>query len=276
MSDGTTTEGPAAGTLAADPAWKTFDADTQGAFTNKGWNLKSPAEAAREALKSYREVEAHIGIPKDQLIRMPKDATDAAGWKALHDKLGVPSDAKGYDFKDIKFADGKALDAPFVDAVAPALHAAGVAKDRAPEVLKAVVKFMDGAEQNAIAEKTAKLAVERDKIAKDWGSNMESNKFIVKQAVQKLGMSEEVVTAIEGAAGYAATMNAFLKLGQMMGEDKFVQTPPGGTPGVMTASQAEARIKELKGDSAWVSRFNAGGVAENREFEALVRVQVGA
>lgn len=267
-----TTGGPVAGTLAADPAWAQFDTETQGAFKNKGWDTKSPAEAAREALKSYREVESHIGVPKDQILRMPKDAADEAGWKALFGRLGVPADAKGYDFKEVKFADGKDMDATFVDAIAPALLAAGVSKDRAPEVLKAVVKFMDGAEQNSTAEKTAKLATERDKIASSWGPNQEANKFIVKQAVQKLGLTEEIVGALENTAGYANTMQALLKIGQMMGEDKFIQTPPGGPPGVMSREQAEARMKELKGDAQWVNKVNNGDANANREFENLVRL----
>lgn len=272
MTDASTTVAPAAGTLAADPAFAQFDAETQGAFKNKGWDAKSPAEAAREALKSYREAEKHIGIPSDQIVRVPKDATDEAGWKALHTRLGVPVDAKGYDFKDVKFSDGSALDAAFVEAMSPALLSAGVSKDRAPEVVKAVVKFMDNAETNGNAESTAKLAQERDLVAKNWGANMEANKFIVKQAVMKLGLTEDVVGALENTAGYSATMNALLKLGQMIGEDKFVNTPPGGVPGVMTRDQALAKMAENRADMGWVTKLNNGDAVVNREFDALTRI----
>ena len=273
MTDGTTT--PGVGSLAADPAYAQFDAETQGMFKNKGWDAKTPAEAAHEAAKSYREAERYLGVPKDQIVRLPKDAADAAGWKAFHDRIGVPADAKGYDFKDVKFADGTALDANFIEAVAPALQSAGVAKDRAPDVIKAVVKFMDGIEATENAETTAKLAQERDLVAKNWGNNQEANKFIVRQAVLKLGLQESVVDALEKAAGYSGTMNALLKIGQMMGEDKFVQTPPGGTQGVMTRDQAKARLSELKADMGWVTKVNAGDTTANRELDNLAHLLSG-
>jgi hypothetical protein len=207
---------------------------------------------------------------------MPKDAADAAGWKAFHERIGVPADVKGYDFKDVKFADGTALDANFVDAIAPALQAAGVAKDKAPDVIKAVVKFMDGAEATETAETTAKLAQERDKWRTNSGNNLEANQFIVKQAVVKLGLQESVVDALEKTAGYFGTMSALLKIGQMMGEDKFVQTPPGGTPGIMTRDQAAARLSELKADKSWVVKFNDGDTAANREFNNLTTLTASA
>lgn len=272
-TEGTITPGaPAVGTLAADPAFAQFDAETQGMFKNKGWDTKTPTEAAHEAAKSYREAERYLGVPKDQIVRMPKDAADAAGWKVFNERIGVPADAKGYDFKDVKFADGTALDASFIEAIAPALQSAGVSKDRAPEVIKAVVKFMDGAEATENAESTAKLAVERDLVQKNWGNNMEANKFIVRQAVMKLGLTESVVDALEKTAGYSGTMNALLKIGQQMGEDRFVQTPPGGTPGIMTRDQAAARLTELKADSGWVKKFNDGDSHTNREFDNLTRL----
>lgn len=271
MAEGQATA-PVAGTMAADPAFAQFDAETQGAFKNKGWDALSPFEAAKAAATSYREAEKFLGVPKDQIARIPKDAADTEGWKALHTRLGVPADAKGYDFTGVKFKDGSDLDASFIEAVAPALHLAGVAKDRAGDVIKAVVKFMDGAEANDLAESSAKLAQERDLVAKNWGPNVEANKFIVKQAVLKLGLTESVVDALEKTAGYSGTMNALLKLGQMMGEDKFVQTPAGGTPGVMTGEQAKARLAELKGDGAWVNKLNKGDAQANREFDALTRL----
>ncbi len=276
MTEGTTTVAPAVGTLAADPAFAQFDAETQGMFKNKGWDTKTPAEAAREAAKSYHEAEKFLGVPKDQLVRMPKDAADAAGWKAFHERIGVPPDAKGYDFTAVKFADGTALDANFIEAVAPALQLAGVSKDRAPEVIKAVVKFMDGAESTENAETTAKLAVERDLWKKECAGNLDANQFIIKQAVQTLGLTEEIVGGLEKQAGYFPIMKALLKIGQMMGEDKFIASPASGEKGIMTVGQAQARLSELKADTAWVTRFNNGDNKANLEFNHLTTLTANA
>jgi hypothetical protein len=260
---------PAAGSLAADPAFAAWDAETQGAFKNNGWDSKPPAEAAFEAMKSFRETQRHLGIPKDRLLALPKDASDEAGWKTLRSKLGVPDDAKGYSFADIKRADGSAPDTQLLEAVAPALHAAGVPKDRAPEVVSAVVKFLDSADTTAATQKQAALVQERDALAKDWGPNKEANMFIAKQAALKIGMTQAEIDALESAAGYKNTMGVFLKLGQLMGEDKFINSPAGGGAGVMTADQAAARMKDLQADTAWGQKLLAGDAAAMREFNAL-------
>lgn len=271
MTEGTTT--PAPGTLAADPAFAQFPAEIQGAFKNKGWDSKPVTEAALEVMRSYQEAERFLGAPKDKLVRLPKDAADEAGIKEFRTRIGVPDDVKGYDFNAVKFADGTALDPSAIGALAPALHAAGVPKDRAPEIMAAFVKFMDGAEAEETASATAKLVVERDALKANWGANFEANKFIASQAVQKLGWDAETVSGLEKVVGYNKIMDALLKVGQMMGEDKFVADPQGGAnKGVMTVDQAKARLAELKADRTWVTKVNAGDAAANREHNDLVRL----
>ena len=271
MSDtgSTTATGPAAGSLAADPAFLTFDADTQGAFKNHGWDTKTPAEAAAAALKSFRDAEKFIGIPKDRVVAWPKDATDEAGWKSVRARLGVPEDSKGYDFKDIKQKDGADLDPQFTEAMSSAFLKTGVPKDAAPELTKAVVAFMEKAGEAEAAESSARLATERASLAKDWGANMEPNKFIATQAAVKLGLTPEVVNALENAAGYKATLNALLKMGQMMGEDKFVANPNSAIQGVMSREQAVATYNERKQDAAWVAKVNSGDFKAMEEWRAL-------
>jgi hypothetical protein len=266
---------PAAGTLAADPAFATFDAETQGAFKNHGWDQKPAAEAAALALKSFREAEKFVGIPKDQIVRMPKDASDADGIKAFRARIGVPADAKGYDFTGLKRTDGSDIDGDLKDALSAAFHAEGVPKDAAPNLTRAILKHLDSGDQSKLAEHTAKLATEKDALAKSWGSNMEANKFIVRQAVMKLGLSEEVVEAFEKATSYSQVMQSFLKIGQMMGEDKFVNTPQGGTPGIMTREQAEARYQELRADTGWLAKFHAGDRKAIAELDALDLIRAG-
>src|SRR5881394_756652 len=61
------------------------------------------------------DAEKLVGVPADQVLRVPKDAADEKGWNAVWSRLGKPTDAKGYDFSDIKFADGTAPDATFVE-----------------------------------------------------------------------------------------------------------------------------------------------------------------
>ena len=47
-----------------------------GFLQQRGWDTKPANEVVFQAIKSYREAAAHIGVPPDQILRMPKDAAD--------------------------------------------------------------------------------------------------------------------------------------------------------------------------------------------------------
>lgn len=275
MTETTTTT-----TFATDPIWagmNSNDANDEkaqlfGHVKNKGWDGKSPSEAAFEAAKAHREAERLLGMPKEQVFKWPKDAADKDGWAALNTKLGVPAKAEEYDFSAVKFADGSDLDDEFVNTMRATLHENGVPKTAAPEVVKGIVKWMEGVEQSETAAKQAAVAAGRDELARSWGGNAEANKFIAQQAVAKLGLTPDFVQKIENEAGYAATMQTLLKLGQMMGEDKFVSNQNSNAPGVLTREQAGERLAELKRDAGWVKKINDGDHKANDEFNALTRI----
>lgn len=258
-----------AGTLAADPGFATFDAETQGFFKNRGLDSKPLMEVISEVSKSYREAAKFTGVPPEQLLRLPKDASDAEGWKNVWKRLGAPEKADGYDFKEIKYADGKELDDAFKSKMGAAFHNRGVPADTAREITKEFIKLLDDSSSSETAERTAKLATERDALAKSWGANMEANKFIVRQAALKTGLTPEITEALEKSVGYEKTMQHLLKIGMMLGEDKYVANPNAQIKGVMTKEQAVAKKVELRDDPDFVKRFNAGDHKAVAEMNAL-------
>src|SRR5437879_5504237 len=84
------------------------DAETLGHIQNRGWQDKPANEVALAAIKAHREAEKLIGVPADQLLRLPVSTADAEAWKPVWQKLGAPVDAAGYDFTPIKTAAGEA------------------------------------------------------------------------------------------------------------------------------------------------------------------------
>jgi len=256
-------------TTTAPPAWHVgLEPEILGHAQNKAWKLDDPKAAFTEAVKAARAAQQFVGAPPEQLLRLPKDQTDEAGWKAVYGRLGVPAEAKEYDFSGVKFADGSAIEDAFAEAIRPALLNARVPKDRAAEVVAAVVKFMDGADANETAERTAKLAEQKAALTKNWGPNEAANKFIASQAAQKLGVSPETVAALEGVVGYDKLMEMFHKIGRSLGEDKYVSGETAGS-GIMSRGEAQARKTELMNDKAWVVRHNSGDASARREMRAL-------
>lgn len=270
---GTTTAAntAAAGTLAADPAFSKFDAETQGFFKNKGWDAKPHGEVLGALANSYREAEKFLGAPKDELVRLPK-ATDAEAVKAFRLKIGAGEKPEDYDFKDVKYADGTELNEDFVTMMRNTFVAKGVAKDDALEIVKSVVKFIDDSDASEATVRLGKIAAANDELRKSWGNNMEANTFIAKQAAAKLGLDKEVLEAMEQVSPVKFAQ-ALLKIGQMMGEDNFVKSPAHGK-GVMTTDQAAARLSQLTADTAWAAKLAAGDTAALAEFDALTRMQI--
>lgn len=247
------------------------DAEIVGWMQNKGWD-KDPVAGLIEATKAHRELQKHVGVPAERLLRLPEKADDEAGWSAVRQRLGMPKEAKEYDFSAVKFADGTELDQAFTDPIRAALHKAGVAKDAAPEVVKAVVKFMDSAEKAETDARAATLSTERASLQKEWGSNFEFNRLTAMQGAKRLGVDEQTVAKLEGEIGYSKIMEMFRKIGAGTTEDTFVE---GGSGNPTTLNGARARIEELKSDPDWTKRYLAGSKKEIDEMNNLMQLATG-
>jgi hypothetical protein len=249
-----------------------LDAELIGHAQNKQWDISDPAKVAAEALKAHRSLEKHFGVPESQLLKLPKDSGDEAAWNGVYQRLGVPADAKDYDFSGVKF-NGEDLEAAFVDKIKPALAAARVPKDRADAVVKAFVGYLEDADKAESAETTAKLAEEKSALAKNWGTNPESlkdhkNMLHAKLGAERLGVKAEDIAALEKTVGYSRVMEMFRKIGAGTSEDTFVESKgAGGSP--MTQAGAVARKAELMNDKAFVERYLKGDVQAKREMFAL-------
>lgn len=264
MTDTTTT------TTTTTPPWYEGKVSTEvlGFWQNKAYDLKDPVTVAVESGKAAFELQKHFGAPADQIIRMPKDAADAAGWKAVHQRLGVPAEAKEYDFANLKRAGDKDVEPWLADTLRNALHAANVPKDVAPRAYADILKGLDSADTAKAAADAAKLADEKTALAKEWGVNGEFNKLTAMQGARRLGVTPEDVQRFESVLGYQRTMEIFRKIGAATTEATFVSPPgPGGMP--TTLAGAESRKAELMSDTAWRDRYLKGDAAAVREMAQL-------
>ncbi len=251
-----------------------LQAEEVGYFQNRGWDKLDAKSAAVAAARAHREAEKLIGAPANEILRMPKDANDAEGWKRVNDRLGVPAEAKDYDFSSVKKADGSDIDATLADKLRPVLQAARVSKDTAPTVLKAIVDTLGEGDKTAADAAAMKLAAERDALKTDWNQNLEQNMLVVKQTAKTLNIDPEAIGALEKVVGYSKVMQMMLKVGQAMGEDKFImaQNNGGQGSGYVSKEQAQATLDQKMNDKVWTDKLTAGDVSALREFDTLTRV----
>lgn len=264
-------------------AWFTgLDDIDKGFLQTKGWDKPAAVDGVKEMLKSYRELEGYRGVPVEQLLKVPKDATDEAGWKAVYKRLGAPDTPDGYDLTGVDLGD-EGLTGKVRDAVRDAAAKFNVPKPMAEEIAKAVASAHGSHKVATEAEKTAALQVEQTKLRENWGDNFTANMFVADRAAERLGVKPEVLEAMKEGMGGAAVAELFRSIGQGMGEDRFVRDPGPGGRDVMTREQAVSRKVELlgdgrkgTGDQAFQDRYMRGDAAARREVAALNQLIVGA
>ena len=256
-------------TTTSEPWHTGIDGELIGLAQNKGWKLDDPKTSFSSAAQAYREAQSKLGAPPELLLRLPKDQSDEAGWNQVYGRLGKPEAARDYDLSSLKRATGAEIDTALADNLRNAMFSANVSKDRAGEIVKAVVKHMDDAEASTSADRTAKLAEEKAALAKNWGKNDTAFKFIASQAAQKFGVTPETIAALENVIGYKSIMEMFHKIGTAIGEDKFVSNDGGLANGTLSQDQARARKAELMADKSWAKRYTDGDIQARREMRAL-------
>lgn len=258
-----------------DPWYKGADAELIGHLQTKGWHDKPANEAALAAIAAHREAEKFLGVPADRIIKLP-DATDPAGMRPVYERLGAPKEAKDYDFTALKFGDGTAPAPEFTDWLRTQAHALGMSKDAAATLGSEFVKYLEGSSVNESATRTAALAEEHKVLDASWGQNKDLNTLVARRGAEKLGFTAEDVAKLESNVGFAKTMEALRRVGELSGEARFTGNGnPTLNNGVMTREQAVSRKAELMNDTAWTKRYMDGGTEEAKQMLSLNTIIVG-
>ena len=230
---------PAATPAPAPPPASWYDGFTDPAVkmhaTTKQWGT------AEDAVRSNLNLEKLIGVPQDQILKLPK--SDAAeDWNPIYDRLGRPKTPDEYKLEVPTGADDS-----YTKHVAKIMHEQGLTVKQAQAVVKGETEFV----ANAIAAQTeqSRVAAVADKTALDkaWGAATEKNYQVARAAAKTFGITGETIDQLQDAMGYKATMELLYNLGSKIGEDSFVSASGGGAfNSAMTPAQAQARIKELE------------------------------
>jgi hypothetical protein len=259
---------PAAGSPPAEAPASWFagaDADTVGYIQNRGLDKLTPDKAALKTIEFHRNAEKLLGAGVDNLVRLPKDANDAAGRDALYKRLGRPDNANGYDLTGIEAGEDFLKFAPGM------FHKLGFSNEQAREWTKAAVAEATRIQTEQETAASAAHTVEKDALLKDWGGAANANLIVAQNAYTKLGLTTEQVDAIEKQIGFAKTMQMFYGIGVKTGEHNFVNpdNPGGSAPRITSKEQARSRINDLKKDKEYTKSWLAGDTAKVKEMHDL-------
>lgn len=263
---GTPPPAPPSGTPPPAAKWYDgVDAEVLGFWQNKGLPLDDPKAFGAKLTEQYRAAEKFIGVPPDQVVRLPKADANPADLRAFYERLGAPKEAKDYDLSAVK-------DASIAEALRTAAHTAGLPKDAAATVAKAVATALESQTSQKNTLDTAKLVEQKANLQKNWGDKFAFNQLQAIEGARRLGISPDAVEAMQGLIGYDNIMEAMRKIGANTREDTFVERGVSGTGEVTTREGAVSRKAELMADKGWVERYLGGGAAEAREMNRLLQM----
>jgi hypothetical protein len=263
---------PNGGAPAAAPAAPWYaehvanDPELKGYAELKGW--KSPAES----IKAARDAEKLIGVPKDELLRLPKDLAAAKPEEldAIYTRLGRPATAADYKLPIVEGGE------EFAGKMAAMLHASGVSQQQAATLATGWNAYIQSTVEATEREQAQREQVDVNQLHQEWpGEVFDQRKEMGRRYVETLVRpiagddTPEVLGKIEDAIGTAMFMKIFASGGEKLGEAPYVgDSTPGSR--TMTPAAAHARIQELKGDAVWSKAwYNNPKGPEGQEFDRL-------
>jgi hypothetical protein len=244
-------------------------------WNNKGYDLSNPKDFALQLTDQYRNAERHIGIPADQLLRLPQPTTSEADRRAFYGKLGVPAAANDYDFTAVPKPEGVDIDATYLDGIRAAFHKNNVSKDAASGIMADIYKIEAQQRSSREAGEIARLELARAQLEREWGSNLTMNRAYAEIGQQKLGITNEMLEGLRYVWGDYKALDVLRMIGASAVTEDELHTGSNGSGTPTTASSAQAEIDRLKTDQSFMSRWLAGEKDAKDYMAYLHQIQTG-
>ncbi len=228
-----------------------LDETVRGHITTAGWHELEPPAALAAAVAKWREAETKLGMPANEIVRIPANA-DAAALAPVFEKLGAPKDAAGYEFKDVQAPD------ELKERVRAYAAANRLTQGQANALLAERAGEQAKADEARLSGTVTAATVAKQSLESSWGAEAPLKQFHASKALEHFGYTADDVQLLAGtdAQKYIGLMQKFSALGARMQEAKILGDGGGvgGTVGSLTPDQARAKIASLNADKEFVAK----------------------
>ena len=234
---------PASGVPTATPSgWFDSVKDTE----VKTWLGTKNFPDAETAFKSHRNLESLMGADKaGRTLLMPKDDSDAEGWKQLNSRLGVPETADGY-----KLPTPEGADDGFSRTASQWFHEAGLRPAAANKIAERWNTWVQEQVTSGEAADRAESERQMSALQAEWGNDFTAKQELARRGYRefaaKFGLSETAsLERAESILGAANLTKFFAGLGALNSESSFAGADGKGgfNP---SAKDAQNRIREIQ------------------------------
>lgn len=212
-------------------------------------NFKGPVkEVMPKFAKSMLEGQRFIGVPPEQIVRLPKADADAAAWDPVWTRLGRPDSPDKYE---LKAPDGITI-SPKLDAVArAAFHKAGISAKAATQIYQEFTTGQKAEYDAMMAERKAETAKTETAFKGRWGDKFDEELNASKMIYGKL-FSPDLQKALTAAGfdSHPGMIEAMNRLSHTISfkEDKMLSGDASSMNQGRDISTVESDIQKLQLD----------------------------
>ena len=191
--------------------------------------------------KSYVHAVRKMGVPADQLMRVPQNADDPA-WNDVYNSMGRPETPDQYYF-DERFADAN------LDDFRNIAHNLGLSQNQAEKILDMYSQANYDQMQEAETRHGEMQAQGINALQKEWGKSYNENVELARRAFTNFA-SKEALDIMEdsGLGNHPEIVKMFSKIGNLLKEDGIMVGEPG-IGDALSPAMAQEKIDNNLGDS---------------------------
>jgi hypothetical protein len=244
-------------------------------WENQGLDLANPKNLALQLTDQFRETKRFVGIPADQLLRLPQPTTSEADRRAFYGKLGVPPEAKDYDFTGVPAPEGVTIDAGYLDGMRASFHKNHISKESATGLLADLYALEGQQRSQREAGEVARLELARAQLEREWGSNLTVNRAYAEIGQQKLGITNEMLESLRYAWGDYKALDLMRMIGASAVSEDELHTGSNASGAPTTQASAKSEIERLRTDQSFLARWLAGEKDAVDYMAYLHQIQTG-
>lgn len=196
--------------------------------------------------KSYANAAKMIGLDKNQLLAIPKEATPEA-MAPVWDKLGRPSDPNGYDLEQYK----EMLPSEVLTKYADIAHKNGISKSAFNSLLGELANEAKAGEAALQEQERQKVESWQQDVRKEFGVAYDEKITFAQKAVEKFGLTEAVKenpTMFE----HPAIIKALVAIGEKTSEG-IVLSNGAINHGKLAPNEAKMELAKFQSDKDTIS-----------------------
>jgi hypothetical protein len=225
---------------------------------------------------SYYNAQKMIGVPKDQLLRLPT-SDKPEDWAPVYNRLGRPE--KSGDYK-LKVPEGfPPAEKEYAESVMAAAHGAGLSQKQ----FETMTGWLyERAGQSIAAQRANQEATAAQRIGSlktEWGqafdNKVEQSRNAMMYHAEKAGILAEVKAAMDdtGAGDHPAIIKLFNYMGIDLHEDGKLTGKAFGGGSLSSPVEAQQQINALRQDTGFMKAYHNPNKRDAGHVDAVARME---